>query len=143
MGDVRIRPMGRDDLAALGEVLQETGLFPPEMLEGMAGPWFADASVALWLVAGGDGFVHAIPEALTEGTWNLLALAVRPVAQGHGVGAALVGAALEMLRARGARLVIVDTAGTEDYAGARRLYARLGFAEVARIPEFWAEGWTR
>ena len=139
MRDVVIRPMGRGDLAALGVVLEETGLFPPEMLPGMAGPWFAEPSAALWLVAEG-GFVHAVPEALTEGTWNLLALAVRPAAQGRGLGAALVEAALGALRARGARLVIVDTAGTEDYAAARRLYARLGLAEVARIPDFWAEG---
>lgn len=139
MRDRVIRPMERGDLAALGVVLEETGLFPPEMLPGMAGPWFSDPSAALWLVAEG-GFVQAVPEALTEGTWNLLALAVRPAAQGRGLGAALVEAALGALRARGARLVIVDTAGTEDYAAARRLYARLGLAEVARIPDFWAEG---
>lgn len=139
MRDVGVRPLEQGDLAALGVVLQETGLFPADMLEGMVAPWFADPEGALWLVAEG-GFAHAVPEALTEGTWNLLALAVRTRAQGRGVGAALVGAVVAALRARGARLVIVDTAGTEDYAGARRLYARLGFVEVARIPEFWAEG---
>ena len=139
MNDVGVRPLERGDLTALGVVLEETGLFPADMLEGMVAPWFADPEGALWLVAEG-GFAHAVPEALTEGTWNLLALAVRPEVQGRGVGAELVSAVLAALQERGARLVIVDTAGTAEFAGARRLYLRLGFAEVARIPEFWAEG---
>lgn len=144
MAEAVIRPLERGDLAALGVVLEETGLFPPAMLEGMVEPWFADRGSAVWLVAEGAGtvcgFCHAVPEALTEGTWNLLALAVHPAAQGRGVAAGLVAETVSALRATGARLAIVDTAGTEDYAVARRLYARLGFAEVARIPEFWAEG---
>ena len=144
MDGLSVRPLRRDDLAALASVLEATELFPSDMLAGMVAPWFAAPSVAVWLVAEGAGgvcgFAHAVPEALTEGTWNLLALAVRPAAQGRGIGAALVRGARAALAAQGSRLVIVDTAGTGDYAGARRLYARLGFAEVARIPEFWAEG---
>lgn len=136
-----VRPMERADLPALAIALQETDLFPADLLEGMAEPWFNDPDLALWLVADdGQGFAHALPEALTEGTWNLLALAVRPSAQGRGRGAALVRGVLTDLARRGARLIIIDTAGTEDYAPARRLYARLGFVEVARMPEFWAAG---
>lgn len=144
MGDMVIRPVLRGDLAALGRVVRETGLFPEEMLEGMVAPWFAAPEVAVWLVAEGAdgvcGFCHAVPEALTDGTWNLLALAVHPAAQGRGVAAALVTAAEGELRQRRARLCIVDTAGTDDTAVARRLYARLGYAEEARIRDFWAEG---
>lgn len=144
MSDPVIRPMRQDDLPALAAVLTETGLFPPDMLDGMAQPWFADPSAAVWLVAqdgaGVCGLAHARPEALTDGTWNLLALAVRPAAQGRGIAAALVSQGEAAMRDRGARLVIVDTAGTADYATARRLYARLGYAQVARIPDYWAEG---
>jgi len=144
MRETLLRPLRRDDLDPLALVLDETGLFPPDMLEEMAAPWFADPTSALWLVAWeGDGlwgFCHARPEPLTEGTWNLLALAVRPVAQGRGIAAALVARAEFDLRQRGARMVIVDTAGTDDYAVARRLYAGLGYAQVASIPDYWAEG---
>lgn len=144
MSDPAIRPMRQDDLAALAVVLTETGLFPPDMLDGMAQPWFADPSAAVWLVAqdgaGVCGLAHARPEALTDATWNLLALAVRPAAQGRGIAAALVSQGEAAMQERGARLVIVDTAGTADYAVARRLYARLGYAQVARIPDYWAEG---
>lgn len=144
MSEPLVRPMRQDDLAALGVVLTETALFPPEMLAGMAEPWFADPSAAVWLVArdgaGVCGLCHARPEALTDGTWNLLALAVRPAAQGRGTAAALVSRAEGEMRLRGARLALVDTAGTADYAAACRLYARHGYAQVARIPDYWAEG---
>lgn len=144
MSDPLIRPMRRGDLAALTTVLEETGLFPPDLLPDMAAPWFADAALAVWLVAldrsAVCGLCHARPEALTEGTWNLLALAVRPAAQGRGIAAGMVSSCETAMRDRGARLAIVDTAGTDDYAVARRLYARLGYAQVARIPDYWAEG---
>lgn len=138
------RPLSRADLPALAGVLEATGLFPAGLLEGMAQPWFAAPDGAVWLVAEGAdgvcGFCHAVPEALTDGTWNLLALAVHPAAQGRGVAAALVTAAEAALRGNGARLCIVDTAGTPDYAVARRLYVRLGYREEARLRDFWAEG---
>lgn len=138
-----IRRMGRTDLGRLHPVLEETGLFPPDLLEGMAGEAFDDAAQSLWLMAedqgGAVGFAFARPEALTEGTWNLLALAVRPAAQGKGLGGALVRGVEAALRAQGARLLIIDTSGTAEFAPAQRLYARLGFAEVARLPDFWAD----
>ena len=65
---------------------------------------------------------------------------MRPASQGRGIAAALVAQAEAELRARAGRLAIVDTAGTGEYAAARRLYARLGYARVARIPDYWAEG---
>lgn len=138
-----LRRMTRADLGVLTPVLEETGLFPPDLLAGMAGEEFDDPALSLWLMAEAAGralgFAHARPEALTDGTWNLLALAVRPAAQGRGLGGALVRGVEAALSAQGARLLIIDTAGTEDFAPAQRLYARLGYAEVARLPDFWAE----
>ena len=142
-GPPAIRGMARADLGLLKPVLEETGLFPPDLLAGMAGGDFDDPSLSLWLMAEDRGralgFAYARPEPLTEGTWNLLSLAVRPAAQRQGLGAALVRAVEDRLRAEGARLVIIDTAGTKEFAPAQALYARLGYAEVARIADFWAD----
>ena len=55
-------------------------------------------------------------------------LAVDPVAQGHGLGRALVIDALEWLTAKGATEVLVNT--QEINARALRLYANLGFEEM-------------
>lgn len=144
MRDQSIRPMMQADLPALRSVLAETGLFPPDLLPDLAAAWLAGEAGAIWLVGLGPdgvaGFCHARPEALTEGTWNLLALAVHPQAQGQGLGLALVAGAEVALRGAGARLCLVDTAGTPDYAAARRLYRRAGYRAVARIRGYWAEG---
>ena len=42
--------------------------------------------------------------------------------------------------AQGARLIVVDTSGIEDFAGTRAFYARSGYDEEARIRDFWATG---
>lgn len=142
-GAAIIRSMARADLGLLHPVLEETGLFPPDLLEGMAGEDLDDPARSLWMMAEdrgrAAGFAYARLEPLTEGTWNLLALAVRPVAQGQGLGGALVRAVEARLHARGVRLLIIDTAGTPEFAPAHRLYARLGYAEGARLLDFWAD----
>ncbi len=44
-------------------------------------------------------------------------------------------------RLRGsARLVVVETAGREDYAATRRFYQSRGYQPTARIPDFYAPG---
>jgi len=70
----------------------------------------------------------------------MLALAVHPHVQGKGYGAALVRAAEAHLREAGHRILIVDTSGTDDFAQTRAFYAHLGYAEEARIRDFWADG---
>lgn len=143
MSDPEIRPLRWDDLDTLRQVLEATELFPPEMLADMAEPWFTDPAQASWFVAeaagGVAGFCHARPEPLTEGTWNMLALAVHPAAQGRGVAAALLAAGEAALRALGARLCLVDTADTAEFATARRLYERAGYDPEARIGDYWAQ----
>ncbi len=144
MSDPEIRPLRRDDLDVLRQVLEATALFPPDMLADMVEPWFSEPAQATWFVAIGAGrvagFCHARPEPLTEGTWNLLALAVHPTAQRRGMAAALLAASEAALRARGVRLCLVDTADTEDFAPARRLYERAGYHPEARIQDYWALG---
>lgn len=76
----------------------------------------------------------------TDGTYDLYWLAVDPAAQGTGMGRALVGAVEERLRARRARLLVVETSSRADYAGTRAFYARSGYEETARVADFYAPG---
>ena len=144
MTDPTIRPTTADDIAGLTRVLDDTGLFPAELLPDMLAPTLAGESADLWLTCHLDGaavgLCYSVPEALTEGTWNMRALALRPDLQGRGHGTALVGAAERQLAAQGQRLLIVDTSGTEDFARTRAFYARCGYVEEARIRDFWAPG---
>jgi ribosomal protein S18 acetylase RimI-like enzyme len=66
-------------------------------------------------------------------------MAVDPALQGAGIGTALV---LEMERrlAGLARLIVVETAGRQDYVATRRFYESRGYRPTATIPDFYAPG---
>lgn len=132
------------DLAGLTAVLDGTGLFPSEMLPDMLAPFLAGETEAFWLTCHFEdeavGLCYTVPEELADGTWNMLALAVRPDLQGRGLGAAFVATAEQHLKEKGQRIVIVETSGTNDFALTRTFYAQNGYEEEARIRDFWAEG---
>ncbi|MBW4707679.1 GNAT family N-acetyltransferase [Roseobacter sp. YSTF-M11] len=139
-----IKPTTKDDIPALRRVLDQTELFPGDLLPEMLSPSLHGATDAFWLTCHLDGtaagLCYTVPEDLTDGTWNMRALAVRPDLQGKGLGTALVGAAEEYLRRTGQRILVVDTSGTDDFASTRKFYARNGYAEEARIRDFWSAG---
>ncbi|MCT8159041.1 GNAT family N-acetyltransferase [Pseudoruegeria sp. SHC-113] len=144
MAEPEIKPTVAADITALQGVLDQTGLFPSEMLPEMLAPALAGEGEAFWLTChmGGAavGLCYTVPEAMAEGTWNMLALAVRPDLQGQRLGAKLVAAAEARLRQAGQRILIVDTSGTQDFDAARRFYLANGYEEEARIRDFWAPG---
>ncbi|RLJ41858.1 ribosomal protein S18 acetylase RimI-like enzyme [Litoreibacter meonggei] len=142
---MRIRPTLPDDIAALQVVLNETELFPSEMLPDMVGNFLSDEeSSDIWLTCEAKGkpvgFCYAVPEELAEGAWNMLAVAVLPSEQGGGCGGAIVKHLETALRECGQRILIADTSGTDDFAPTRNFYRKNGYSEEARIRDFWAAG---
>ncbi|MEL6679599.1 MAG: GNAT family N-acetyltransferase [Pseudomonadota bacterium] len=140
-----LRPPVHADIPALQALLETIALFPAGMLPEMIAPCFTGGEDApVWLVrTRGElvvGFCFAEPEPMTEGTWNMRAIGVAHDHQGAGHGAALVHGLEDTLRTRGGRILIVDTSGTEDFAGARTFYRQRGYAEEARIRDFWSTG---
>jgi len=139
-----IRGLGRADLPSLRGVLDNTDLFPADLLEPMAEPFLLAQAPHHWLVAAaGDraiGFAYAEPERMAEGTFNLLAIAVDPARQATGIGKALVAGLEDVLRRGGGRLLIVETSSLDDYAGTRAFYAVQAFTQEARIRDFYADG---
>jgi len=85
------------------------------------------------------GWICWGPTPCTLGTYDLYWMAVDPEAQGPGIGTALL---LEMERrlAGLARLIVIETAGRTDYAGTRGFYQARGYAPVAVVPDFYAQG---
>lgn len=144
MSNIEIKPTASNDVPALETVLDGTGLFPSEMLHDMLAGFLGGSSEDIWLTCHlrdqAVGFCYAVPEQLTEGTWNMLALAVLPAHQGSGCGAALVTHLEALLRERGQRILIVDTSGSDDFVATRGFYKRIGYTEEARIRDFWAQG---
>jgi ribosomal protein S18 acetylase RimI-like enzyme len=77
-------------------------------------------------------------EDLVPGTWYVNVLAAYPEHRGKGYGAALLGVAEELAREtrrRGLSIIVADT-----NTGARRLYERCGYREVA-TRRMVKEGW--
>ena len=129
------------DIPALAAVADET-LFPGDMLDAMIAPALGGQSPDIWRVVTSRGtpvgFAFAQPEAMTDRTWNLRAIAVRPDVHGSGAGTALL---CDMEHALGdARLLIIDTTQLPDQDRARRFYAARGYAQCATIPDFFAVG---
>ncbi|WP_338550660.1 GNAT family N-acetyltransferase [Roseovarius phycicola] len=144
MRRMSVKPTTAADIPALQTVLDGTGLFPSDLLPEMMEPYLNGQSEAFWLSCHykevAVGFAYTRPEELTQGTWNMLALAVVPELQGQGYGAALVAGVEDHLRQMGERMIIVETSGAHAYSSARRFYASLGYEEEARDPRFLEQG---
>lgn len=134
----------RDDLPALQRALDTIDLFPAQMLPDIARSYLNGEGEEVWLTALSEGepvgLLYAVPEEQAEGAWNMRALGVAADRQRGGHGRALVVALEAVLRKRGARLLVVDTSSTDHYVRARAFYAANGYAEIARIPDFWTDG---
>ena len=139
-----IRSITRGDVPALKRVIDATGLFPSEMLDGMVAGFFAGGEAKECWFAYDDGepvaVAYCAPERMTEGTWNLYLIAVRPDRQGRGYAAAMMRHVERVLADRGGRVLLVETSGLDDFERARAFYRRIGYAEEARIREFYKAG---
>jgi len=76
----------------------------------------------------------------TDRTYDLYWIAVHADAQRSGAGAALMTEVERRLEERRARLLVVETSSRDDYAPTRRFYEKRGYAERARVRDFYAAG---
>ena len=147
-----IRPATAQDEAAVMELALVNDMFGPDELEGLRSAFRSATSGEedghQWhVVVDSDDRVTAAayvaPEPFADRLWNLYFLAVSPAAHGRGTASRLIGYVEQLLRAAGseaARVLIVETSSTEQYAAARAFYRARGFDEEARIREYYGPG---
>lgn len=140
----RVRDARADDASALATIIRGVGLFTPEEADGfagsLAGHFTAPEEGHAWLLADDEqGAAYLAPEA-GPGVWNLLFLGVLPRARRRGTARALVAEIERRLKARDARMLLIDTSTDAPMAAARALYEALGYARVALIPDYWGPG---
>lgn len=141
---VNIRPVERHDLPHLEAIADATELFPSEMMGDMIAGYLDGSKPDIWFTAFMDGepisFGFCEPERMTEGTWNLLAIGVRPDHQGNGVGGAMMAYLEKQLKERGERILLVETMGIPAFERTCAFYRKNGYTEEARIREFYEAG---
>ena len=124
--------------------MADAELFPPAMLDGMIAGYLEKATGDIWFVSVADdrvvGFGYCEPERMTSGTWNLLAVGILARHRGRGIGRAMMRYLEDRLRTAGERVLIVETMGTPAFTRQRAFYTANGYAEEARIREFYEPG---
>ncbi|GAB5405723.1 MAG: hypothetical protein Aurels2KO_39540 [Aureliella sp.] len=143
-----IRPIEFSDRDSVLRVAVESGLFEEAEVGSLAeslDAYLAASNVKnkIWLVDDDNGVVAVAflaHEQMTIGTWNMLMLAVHRDEQGKGRGSALVKHSTDLLSLQGNRILLVETAGVEDFEKVRQFYRQNGFTKEGVIRNFYEEG---
>ena len=140
-----IRPTTPDDATAVLALAKAAIGFEPnelQVLREMLANYFEGNNEHFWLtdddVNGPVAAAYCAPELMTNGTWNLLFIAVHPDYQGQGRGSALIRYVEQTLKERGARLLLVETLAS--FERTRAFYRQCGYDEEARIRDFYETG---
>lgn len=83
---------------------------------------------------------YCAPERMTEGTYNLYAIAVHKNLQGQGVGGAMMRFIENLLRESGQRVLLVETSGLPEYELTRKFYDQCNYKREAVVRDFYQEG---
>lgn len=86
------------------------------------------------------GFVCYGPTPCTEGTFDLYWIVVDNNYRGKGLGILLLNQAEQELMQIHARKLYIETSSTDKYLPTRKFYEKAGYAEEARLKDFYLEG---
>lgn len=142
---MKIRPITQADLPSIKALIDESGLFPSELLDGMVEDFFSHPAPHDMWFAGEIGteiaaVAYCAPEKMTLGTYNLYLIAVHPRYQGKKCGSQMIDFVEATLQAKQARILIVETSGLPEFEKTRAFYLKMGFTQEAVIREFFEPG---
>ncbi|MEZ4398780.1 MAG: GNAT family N-acetyltransferase [Kofleriaceae bacterium] len=144
-----IRPATPDDAGFVSAIGVAAGMFTPEetdVTDAMMAAYFAGHQDAghLCVIDAPAGervaMAYLEPVRATEGTYELLMIAVTPAHQGAGRGAALLKHLEGWLAQQGQRLLLVQTSGEDDFARTRNFYLANGYRQCAKVADYYAPG---
>lgn len=140
-----IRAINKGDIEALKTVIETSGLFPADLLEGMMSDYLVNpATQDIWLTKLMNetpvAIAYCAPERLTSGTYNLYLIAVHKDFQGMGIGGELMNYIEALLKAAGNRVLLVETSGLPEFERTRRFYDHCSYIREAVIRDFYNEG---
>ncbi|MFL5619477.1 MAG: GNAT family N-acetyltransferase [Gemmatimonadaceae bacterium] len=150
---VVVRPLVQEDRSAVLSIVTRAGNFSAEEIAvamELVDEWLTDGEASGYLTLVLEdldrpehpvrGYVCVGPTPLTDGTFDLYWIAVDPEDQGRGFGQRLLAAAEDVVRGRGGRLLLIETASHDAYSATVRFYERAGYPLVARIEDYYRPG---
>ncbi len=140
-----IRAVTQSDVSDLETVIETSGLFPPDLLQGMMADFFTNPGTEdIWLTKIIDekpvAVAYCAPERLTAGTYNLYLIAVHADMQGKGIGSEIMNYVETLLRSAGHRVLLVETSGLPEFELTRTFYDKCRYNREAVIRDFYDEG---
>lgn len=141
----KIQAVTNNDIDGLKKVVDSSGLFPSEYLDEMISDYLNNAdSNDIWFTHIYDNTPTAVgycvPEKLTNGTYNLLAIGVSKDSQRNGVATEMMSYIEQLLKQNDGRILIVETSSDDAQIGARKFYEKIGYTQMAVIKDFWNDG---
>ena len=85
------------------------------------------------------GFICYGPRYLTDRVYDLYWIAVDPFARRLGIGRRLIERVEASVREKGGRILVIETSGTENYAGTRAFYLAAGYRHEATLKDLYAD----
>ncbi|HYE20387.1 MAG TPA: GNAT family N-acetyltransferase [Tepidisphaeraceae bacterium] len=139
--EITIRAATRADLEGVNAL--EQSCFSTYKLSRRQLSYLQARQTAVFLVAEADGQIVGEGIALVRhhksGTsGRIYSLAVDPARRGLGLGERLMKQMLAQLAGQGVRRVYLEVEGSN--LGALKLYERLGFATIGKLPDYYGEG---
>lgn len=140
-----IRKTVKEDIDGIKEIISSNELFPVEYLDSMISDYFENPETdEIWFTYLQNdkviGIGYCVPEKLTEGTCNLLLIAVSKDYQGKGAGKKMMSYIEQLLQDMNKRILIVETSSDDQLALTREFYRKLNYHQEATIREFWSPG---
>ncbi|MGZ4036335.1 MAG: GNAT family N-acetyltransferase [Bacteroidia bacterium] len=141
----KVRAVTKSDIEGLKKVVDSSGLFPSEYLDEMISDYFNNGDTQdIWFTYSNNNqpvaIGYCVPEKLTDGTYNLLAIGVSQDSQRKGIAVEMMKYIEQLLKNKDGRILIVETSSDDAQIGARNFYKKNGYTQEAIIRDFWKQG---
>jgi ribosomal protein S18 acetylase RimI-like enzyme len=141
----KIKAVTKSDLSGIKKVVDSSELFPSEYLDEMISDYFNNPDTQdIWFTYIDNNrqiaIGYCVPEKLTDGTYNLLAIGVSQDTQRKGIASQMMNYIEQLLKLKNGRILIVETSSDDAQIGARKFYQKIGYTQAAVIEDFWKDG---
>jgi ribosomal protein S18 acetylase RimI-like enzyme len=144
-----LRPAVPADTAALLALTQGTEVFKPHEIQALdevlsdyhaGNRGLGHVAVVDERDGGLIGYAYYAPAAMTDRTWYLYWIAVTKATQSRGIGGELLRHAEDDIRARGGRILFIETSSLPHYQPTRNFYLKHGYEVTGVLRDYYGDG---